>query len=191
MTAARPIRVRPRQALRKRKADWRCVGHDPCRYVLASHRYSLNIITHCAMRLGSGGGDSAADRAARANRPDVRNSWPGTALNQNQIRAGSIMPRGRSRSWPTSDRSYVYRPIEDWSGCPKASWTVQRLARGHAPVRLPFRGTREEAEAEAAKLNALAGLTRAEAPEIPPLAPRTGAWTGPEAVHPWTAGRAK
>jgi hypothetical protein len=51
---------------------------------------------------------------------------------------------------------FKYRAVEDWSGLPSHGWTIERFVHKEPPVRMPFRGNRSEAEAEATRLNALA-----------------------------------
>jgi hypothetical protein len=51
---------------------------------------------------------------------------------------------------------FTYRAVEDWSGLPSYGWTIERFVLREPPVRMPFRGNRSEAEAEAARLTQLA-----------------------------------
>jgi len=50
----------------------------------------------------------------------------------------------------------IYRVSDRWQGGLEAGYTIERISPGEAPVRLPFPGTRAEAQAEADRLNALA-----------------------------------
>lgn len=55
---------------------------------------------------------------------------------------------------------YTYRAVEDSSGLRSDAWTIERFVLKEPPVRMPFRGTRHAAEAEAARLSELARQVR-------------------------------
>ena len=64
---------------------------------------------------------------------------------------------------------FTYRAIEDWSSLPSHGWTIERFVYKEPPVRMPFRGSKSEAVAEAARLNALARQARGSSgfPRVP------------------------
>ncbi len=55
---------------------------------------------------------------------------------------------------------FTYRAVEDWSGLPAEGWTIERFVLREPPVRMPFRGDRRAAEAEAARLNQITRQAR-------------------------------
>jgi hypothetical protein len=65
---------------------------------------------------------------------------------------------------------FIYRAVENSIGFRENSWTVERFVLRERPVQLPFRGTKEEAETEAARLNKLAREGRRDATGSPVLA---------------------
>lgn len=56
-----------------------------------------------------------------------------------------------------------YYAIEDNGRALHNTWTIDRITISEGKVRLPFRGTKAEAEAETVRLNKLAGLSDQEA----------------------------
>jgi hypothetical protein len=50
----------------------------------------------------------------------------------------------------------VVNRIDDGAPDREGTWLIERVARPGPPVRIRFRGTREDAQAEADRLNALA-----------------------------------
>jgi hypothetical protein len=53
----------------------------------------------------------------------------------------------------------IYHLVEDLRITPGSQWAIERTAAGQATMRVIFTGSREEATAETARLNAMAGIS--------------------------------
>jgi len=64
---------------------------------------------------------------------------------------------------------FTYRAVEDWSGLPSEGWTIERFMLREPAIRMPFRGTKSTAEAEATRLTELANQLRGNGvfPRVP------------------------
>jgi hypothetical protein len=50
----------------------------------------------------------------------------------------------------------IFQVVDRWQGDRDAAYAIERVSPGEKPIRLPFRGTKDEAQAEADRLNAFA-----------------------------------